>query len=312
MNRQKLNQGILNLLRYSIQTKHNRIVTCGLFVGLCYLPTWLSILWSRTLGGSSNLILNTSFLYIGLEILWRQRHQLAVSPASEEDRLIGHFLILGGIAAFPLSLSSASLQAFVWAIVLVGIAFSSWGWEFFKKNWLVVSLLLIGIYPDLNFLANQIWRILTPHNLLENLMAWAGSGALRLIGQAATAIIATTVEEATYIVLPSGSVEVAPGCSGFDMAFTLTGTGFILGLFFRQSWLKIASLIGAGIAIALVFNIPRVMLVTMAAVYWGKASFDFWHGPIGGQIFASILLTIYYYLAMWIINQPDKKKSTPA
>lgn len=303
MKRQKLNQGMLHLLRYSLQTKHSRIVTCGLFVGLCYLPTWLSILWTRTLAGSSNVILNASFLYIGLELLWRQRHQLVTLSAPEEDRFIGHFLILGGIAAFPLSLSSASLQAFVWAIVLVGIALSSWGLPFFSKNVLASSLILISAYSDFGFLAVRIWGFFTPPNTLENFMAWIGGIVLRAIGQPAEVIDA-------LIKLPAGSVVVASGCSGFDMAFTLAGTGLILGLFFKQSWLKIVNLVSSGILIALVFNVPRILLVTFASVYWGKYWFDFWHGAIGGQIFASILLTIYYYLAMWMINQSEHKKIT--
>lgn len=34
--------------------------------------------------------------------------------------------------------------------------------------------------------------------------------------------------------------------------------------------------VGAGLA--LVFNIPRIMLLTLASVYWGKERFNFWHG----------------------------------
>ena len=94
-----------------------------------------------------------------------------------------------------------------------------------------------------------------------------------------------------------------PGCNGFDMAFVLAGVGVIMGLFFKRSWSKIVALVAAGVSIALVFNVPRIMLLAFAVVYWGKESFEFWHGAIGGQIFATMLLTVYYYVAMAMLRK---------
>lgn len=250
--------------------------------------------------GSSNLVLNGAFIYLALETFWQQRQQLTKTSAFDDDRLIGHILILGGVVCYPLCLASASLQALIWMLIVLGIGWSTWGLDILRKNALWSILLLVGLYPDLGYFGATIWHLLTPHNTLENLMAWIGGIALQAIGQAA-------ISHAAYITLPSGSVEVAPGCSGFDMAFTLAGTGLILGLFFKQRWFTIVNLVGLGILIALVFNVPRIMLVTMAAVYWGKSSFEFWHGPIGGQLFATVLFTVYYYLVMWLINQQPKQ-----
>lgn len=298
----KINQVALVCFKCGLSTNHGRIITCGLLVGLCYLPVWLSTLLTSTLHGSSSSLLNLSFLYLGLEQIWKQRYSLVSTLVLEEDRWIGYALILGGAAFFPFCLKIISLQAFIWMLVLVGIALSSWGSSFFKNNLLPSMLLLASMYPDLLFLGNQIWRFITPHNVLENFMAWIGTAALRTIGYPAIA-------EGSIISLPpAGAVEVASGCSGFDMAFTLAGTGLILGLFFKQNWLKITGLVSIGIVLALVFNIPRIMLVTLAAVYWGKDSFEFWHGPIGGQIFSGILLTVYYYLFLGLIEEKKPKK----
>jgi exosortase len=296
----KLRKLSFQVLKECNKNHHNRVITCGVLVGLYYLPQWLNAQLHATLSGSSSPMLNWGFLFLGVQALWQQRHQLATLNRSVDERLGGYFLILGGTIAFPFCLDKISLQAFVCALIVVGIFWSCWGLEALTKQKFPVLLILFSIYPDLLFISNQTWRVLTPHNLLENNMAWIGSLALNAIGQPDAVAIGSIVK------LPAGAVEVASGCSGFDMAFVLAGTGLLLGLFLKETKIKIIGLIFAGILLALVLNVPRIVLLTFASVYWGKDSFEFWHGPIGGQIFASVLLTIYYYLAMWLVSPHGK------
>lgn len=297
---QRLRQRSRALLKQSVQSNHNRIVTCGCLALLFYLPTWFGVMWRDILDGSSIPLLNMGFVYLGLDALWRQRRQLAVRSASEEDRLVGYLLILGGAVFFPFCLASVSLQAFICMIILVGLALCNWGMEFLKKNLVSIVLLLISLYPSFGFLADTLRKLLLREQL-EYLMAWSGGLALKIIGQPVT--VEGTILSLSTTIDPKKAVEVRSGCSGFDMAFVLAGVGLIMGLFFKQSWSKIAALVAAGVALALVFNVPRIMLLAFAVVYWGKESFEFWHGAIGGQIFASLLLTVYYYVAMWLIDR---------
>ena len=53
-----------------------------------------------------------------------------------------------------------------------------------------------------------------------------------------------------------------------------------------------------GIVLALAFNVPRIVLMTLAVVYWGKDAFEFWYGAWGGQIFSAIVMTTYYQIIM--------------
>lgn len=297
---QRMSQRSRLLLKQSMQTNHNRILTCGFVVLLMYWLTWSSIMWKAIAHGESTPLLTIGFIYLGLDALWKQRRQLANLSAREEDRLVGYLLILGGAVFLPFCLSSTSLQALISMVVLVGMALGHWGMEFFKKHWLPTLLLLISLYPDLLFLANSLRKILTG-NQLEHGMAWVGGLALRGIGQPVT--VEGSILSLSTAIEAGKAVEVASGCSGFDMAFVLAGVGVIMGLFFKRSWSKITALVGAGVALALVFNVPRIMLLAFAVVYWGKESFEFWHGAIGGQIFASILLTVYYYVAMAMLRK---------
>ena len=293
------------LLHRSLKTTQSRIVTCGLLViGLFYLPAWLSFSVQSLIKGSSSPILNFGFIYLGLQGIWQRRRKLTSLTASEEDRWLGYLLILGGSAIFPFVLTSLSLRAFLVVLILVGIVISTWGLQFFRVFPLSATLLLISVYPDLLYLANAIRRTVFP-NLLESSMAWMGSLALQAVGQSAVA--QGTLLSLSPIITADKSVEVASGCSGFDMAFILAGTGLILGLFLKQRLTMIAWIMASGVILALVLNIPRIMLLAWAVVYWGKDSFEFWHGPIGGQIFAVILFTIYYYLVMWMVDRQPKK-----
>lgn len=306
----------LSLVKLALKNAHNRILTCGVLIGLCFLPIWLGITVRLTIDGASAPLLNLGFLYLGIQILWQQRHQLSLLTVHEDERLVGYFMIIGGVIAFPFCLASSSLQALLCMVILLGSFYCSWGFDFFKKFFLAIGFILIGLYPDLSFISNAVWRILTPHNLLENLMAWLGSMGLRAINQPAVSVGAfisidpnLPLNPTLQSLVSSKTVEVASGCSGFDMAFTLAGSSIIFGVLLKQTWPRVLAMMGIGIALALVLNVPRVMLVAVAAIHWGHDSFEFWHGAWGGQIFATILFTIYYYLVMGLVSQKSKKSA---
>ena len=100
-----------------------------------------------------------------------------------------------------------------------------------------------------------------------------------------------------------GTVEVAWRCNGFNMAVAMAVTGLLLGIFFKRTRFQIARLMVMGAVVGLVFNVPRVMLMAMAYAYWGNWWFDFWHGSWGAQIFVGLLFTVYYYVAMAMLNR---------
>lgn len=273
-------------------TTQGKILIFAIIAGLIYLPTWLSVVFRTTfVYGQSTLILNLGFLYFGLKIFWQKRECLANMNAFWEDRLVGYFLMSGGFVALISQFESASIQAFSAMLVLSGSLVSVFGLKILQRYPLACFILLLSLYPDWVFLSNLIFRFLTGPTFLEDVMAQWGSFALNQIGQSAAA-------SGQYITLPAGSVLVLPGCSGFDMAFSVAVCGLLVGLFMNQSLKRIGVAVFMGIALALVLNIPRIVLLSLAAVYWGQESFDFWHGVWGGQIFSGIMFTIYYYVVM--------------
>uniref|UniRef100_A0A832H4U7 Cyanoexosortase C n=1 Tax=Oscillatoriales cyanobacterium SpSt-402 TaxID=2282168 RepID=A0A832H4U7_9CYAN len=301
LNKKKKQKIQLIFNRY-LKSYHGFFLVIGLIAALIYLPTWLFVLWRTTfIDGKSTVLLNFGFLYLGIDQLWRNRSSLVQYLPLEDERLIGHFLITCGAISLPFSLESASLQAFIAMLILGGVLYSSFGLQVFRNYPLSCTMLFASIYPDWAFLSNYIFHFLTGPNFLENIMAQVGSNVLNLIGQTATT-------DGPYIKLSSGSVLVGSGCTGFDMAFSIAGCSFLMGLWMKQSWKRITVGMLLGIVLAFVLNIPRIMLLTFAVVYWGKASFDFWHGGWGGQIFASILFTLYYYILMPIYQSKHSSR----
>lgn len=295
MKQQKVTQSISGLIRQANQSRHTRIVACGLVVAGCYGVVRLLDLLIDSLSGSSGILLLTAS-GLGAFMLWQNRHILKELVVSDEDRFTGYVLIAMSALFYPFCLFAIWSQAIIAIIALAGVACSCWGTAFFTKFPLPTFLIIFGLLPRTTVVAQRLWQTFTPPGFLEKIMAWSGSLGLRLIGQPAVA-------DGRMITLSTGAVEVAYGCNGLYMAVTMAIAGFVLGLFLKQRSWNIFWMILIGAVLALLFNIPRIMLMALAAVYWGDYWFDFWHGSWGGQIFVTILFTIYYYVVMAIVRR---------
>ena len=294
---QQVSQWGIASLKDLIKTNHGRIVLLGLFIGLIYFPVWVYDLVLRSIKGSTGLALISCAALMALVPLWKNRQYLTQLSASEEDQAIGHLLILGSVAIFPFFRSEMWAQALIWLFILIGITLSTWGAAFFAKYPLTTFLLPLTVYTRPGIIAQGTWRFVMPPNFLENIMAAASVKVLQLMGQAAVA-------QGRFITMPTGgAVEVAWRCNGFNMAVAMAVTGLLLGIFFKRTRSQIARLMLVGAVVGLVFNVPRVMLMAMAHAYWGEWWFDFWHGSWGAQIFVGVLFTVYYYMAMAMLNR---------
>lgn len=299
MNWKESTWSLRTLLRRGWQTGHGRLVLVGLVVGLCYLPLWLADIVIGTLNGAASLIMVVA-IGLGLHLLWKDRMHLARLQVEPEDQWLGHSIILAGVGLAPFCAFSEWSQKLVWIFILIGIALSSWGMLFFRKYSLPVALVGFGFFPQPTVVAKAVWETFMPPQMLERLMAWSGVAGLNLIGQPAKL-------DVTIITLPGGSVDVAWGCNGFDMATIIAAASLLLGIFLKQNRSKIVLMVSIGVVLALIFNIPRIMLMAVSEAYWGKAAFEFWHGFWGGQIFSTILFTIYYYVVMALVKRSSKK-----
>ncbi|NMF83046.1 cyanoexosortase C [Nodosilinea sp. P-1105] len=297
-----LSQSGISQLKVALATWHGRFILAGLTLGLVYLPTWFSQLFRRSLiHGSTALSLILVMVALGGYQLWSKRSELAQLSVLEADRTIGYVLILCSLVLFPWCRFAVWPQSILWLTALIGMAISTWGGTFFLCYPLPPLMFAATVYPQPGALARTLWQTLTPDQFLERLMAYLGSEALQWIGQPA-------ISEGPYIAIPpSGAVHVDWGCNGFTMAVQMAIAGFFMGVFLKQNWFKTGLMMVVGAILALIFNIPRIMLLTLASVYWGEGWFEFWHGTWGGQLFTGVLFTLYYYAIMAMVSRRPKK-----
>ncbi len=294
----------INLFHESLRTSHSRFITLAALVSICYLPSWLGFLLNSIWHGQSYAILNLGALAVGAKVFLNHRQDLANVKVEEDDRFLGYALATAGMIALALFRGfhqPLTLQYIATMMIFLGIIWSTWGIIIFRQFPFTLFLVLMGLYPNLYFVAFQISKFFTSEDSLEHVMAWAGSVGLNLIGY-------QSVAKATYVILPQGSIVIWPACSGFEMMFILAGVSVLVAKFMQLSWTKGFMLVLFGWSMAALMNVPRIMLLAIASIFWGKQSFDFWHGPIGGQIFSCLLFTLYYYGVMGILNY--KKSAT--
>jgi exosortase len=288
-------------LRQYCANFHGKLSVAGLLIGLCYLPAWLVGLCDRGPQSMGGFTLATYFIGLAAYFGWRHRKAIMALTATEEDRLFGHLLILCSLILFPFCRFALWPQSILWGTALVGIALSSWGIRFFREHSILALTTLLSVYPQPAITARLIWELFTPRAFLEKLMAQAGAWGLQSLGLPASV-------DQTLVVFPTGAVDVRWGCNGFDMALSMIVAGLIMGMILKQNRWRMSSFIVLGVMLALGFNIVRIMLMALASVYWGEKWFDFWHGLWGGQIFSTLLLTVYYYSVMAIAQPSTPRK----
>lgn len=296
----RLSHAVFGGLKKAIKTTHGRLVLLGLLVGLFYLPQWLGYLIPRAFNGKIGWFLIFSLLGMaGLE-LWTKRSNLERLRASEEDQMLGYTLIVASAIAFPFCRFALWSQAMVWLTALIGMVACTWGLRFFSTFMVPTFFIALTVYPRVGLISRGLWDFFTPYLFLERTMAKVGSLAMQAIGFAAEA-------KEQFIIFPEGAVEVGWGCNGLDMAITVALAALVMGLLYQQQRHQMTILISCAVVISLIANIPRLVLVSIAYVYWGPAWFQFWHGFWGGQIFSGILFTGYYYVALGLINRTAKQ-----
>lgn len=279
-------------------TVHGLIVLSGLFVGLCYFPAWFGYLFKRAMEGATSWFLILVMLgFIGVE-LWQQRHSIRKIIPNPEDRTLGHALIVFGVFLYPFCRFALWSQAIVWLMILLGVVISSWGLPFLLQHKLSTFFICLTVYPRLGIISRAVWEFFFPPFALEGIMAEIAAVGLNGLGF-------QSIADGRFILFPKGAVEVGWGCNGLDMAITVAAVGLFIGLIFKQSFSEIIKFMTVGVMMAFLANIPRLMLVAVAYVYWGQAWFKFWHGFWGGQVFATVLITFYYYLVMFSVRSPN-------
>ncbi len=113
------------------------------------------------------------------------------------------------------------------------------------------------------------------------------------------------------LILPTGAVEVTPGCSGFEnMIWLLRLAALFLILFPSTLWKKILVPIIA-VVLGFLVNSARVALMAFLVAYSNQDAFRYWHEGDGAQAFSLISAFIFGSFCYFLLFKNEVSDTTP-
>ncbi len=242
-------------------------------------------------------LLGTSLLFwIAVSsLIWEKRHSLNL-----ESGVFSSFLglsIIGIVLLKSASLTSFGGFLFLFPfIVALGIALLASGFRGLKQyKGELLTLFFLGA-----------------PKLLPSLLI---SQVTLLTAKLATFILWYTAFEVTRsgvnIYLPTGSIEVASGCSGIEIIFQQLGLALIfIFMFPLNKQHKILAPIVAAI-LGFVVNGVRVALMAVIVAKGNQEAFEYWHHGDGSLIFSMIAVILFGLFCWFILNINEPKIQQP-
>lgn len=250
-------------------------------VGVGFIALHLVLTW-RLLQHSDQLILALLFWGAIATLLWRRRGSLVL----ESDRGAS---FLGLALVTVLLCKSLSLFWFESAFVRIfpGLAALSWA--------LLASGFRLGQYKQ-EFCI--VLTLMLPQGLLAQFLhQQVGSYVQVLIAQTAAFLLhyggVNVVRRGIEVVLGQKAVAVEYGCTGMPMLILLLQLSIVLLIVFPAPTLK--QILLAVMATLITVSLSSIRVGIMALVVNNPATFDYWHGAQGSQIFTTLSIGLFIF-----------------
>jgi cyanoexosortase A len=245
--------------------------------GLIYLHLLLT--WKFT-NNLDQLLLSLIFWGTIVRLLWQKRTSLTIR-SGWLSRTIGS-LLMGLLLSKSMSLfpsESEFIRLFPgFAGLALALVTTGWKLSLYRRELAIVVLLMLP--PGL------LGRILelTIGSSIQTIIAQSAAFVMHYFG------VNLIVQDIT-IFFKTGAVKVEYACTGIPiwiLLLQLSGL-MIIGLRLKHTE-RISMLI---IATGLTWALATIRVVIMAAVMTQPASFQYWHGTAGGQIFSTIAIVLF-------------------
>ncbi len=115
------------------------------------------------------------------------------------------------------------------------------------------------------------------------------------------------IREGVNIIMPTGAVEVYPGCSGMETISQLVKLAVLFLVMFPTSLVKSLIIPIVAVIIAFLVNSVRVALMAFLVAKSSPAAFDYWHTGTGSEIFF-LLCTLLFGGFCYLITKQDRNE----
>lgn len=258
------------------------------------------------------LAISTALTAIHLQLIWRSEHHGQFLEAALICWAATWFLVWRKhdrlkFESSPIA-STIGLMCITW-VLLRSLTVSEY--EAFLRFAPLVSGLGVALLAS-GFALKQYWRELL-------VLAWMTIPATTLLSQIDISLVTAefsgsllwysgfrVVQEGVMLHLPTGSIEVYPGCSGIQLIWQHLSLGFLFIILFPIGLIRSLLVPLAGVLIAFTVNSMRVAFMAMLVAQEKRDAFDYWHFGTGSLIFSMISVTLFCLLCYFLLEQADR------
>lgn len=275
-----------------------------------------------------NFSKNSKFCLLGIGSGLIAIHLTAVGQTGDDNLLSTSILFWAAMCSLlfkkhnNLNLESGILGSFLGLLIITIILIKSQslgGFDFFLRLSPLLSALGLGLIASDVKGIKQYWQellilcFLIPHSGFvshfidtSKLTAQFAASLLWYLGFQVS-------RQGVNVVLPTGSVEVNPGCSGYGAIIQLLGIAVIFLFMFPTTLTsKIATPIVA-VLLGFIINGIRVAIMAILASSSQHEAFLYWHGGDGSLIFSVISVFLFGLFCNFLLQNDkpvNKEKET--
>ena len=174
-------------------------------------------------------------------------------------------------------------------IVFLGLALLASGIKGLRQYWLEL-LIIFAFNLPVGYLAQRLDISIFTAKFSFAFLSYLGLPVLR---------------QGVNIIMPTGAVEVYPGCSGMETISQLVKLAILFIIMFPTSLARRIIVPIVAIAIAFLVNAIRVALMAYLVAKSSTEAFDYWHLGTGSQIFFLICTVLFGCFCYLITKQDD-------
>ncbi len=254
-----------------------QIVLLSILVWLLYgyVLTDMANDWWNEPSLSQGMLLPPLALYVA----WLQRGQILAHTATQDFR--GLFVVAFACLTFLLGklASEFFLMRISFVILLVGLAWSFWGWQ--RLRALSFPLVLLATMVPL--------PAIVYNSLAAPLQLFASDVATRV----AQACGISVFRDGNIIQLAGVSLGVAEACSGLNSLSALIVGSVLIGYLICSGWLSRGLLLVSSIPLAIGVNVLRVSGTAILADFNQDFAMGFYHSFSGWLVFVAGVGMLY-------------------
>ena len=250
----------------------------------------LTITWKS---GFINLWGNSVLFWVAVcSLTWRKHHELSLK-SGKIPSFIGALLITGVLLKSTSPFGNFLLLSPF--ISVLGLSLIASGFRGLKQYWQQLLVLSFLGVPQVTLL----WMV--------DISAFTARFAAFVLWYLGLKVSFQGV----HVTLPTGGVEVYPGCSGIENITYMSGLAVLFLVMFPTHWSQKILVPVVAIVIGFVVNGVRIALMTYLIASDNLKAFAYWHTGDGSLIFSMVAVLIFglFCLLLLQLDAPGNEDS---